>query len=131
MANDADARNRLGAMQLGATFGLFFLVLYLLRHRAEAVFLYLAVGSLVAAVFFYRFLIPVLKVWLRFGNLLNRVIGPLVFGLLFYVFLTPLALLRRLLGGKGLDVGLGPAGQSAWIDRGDKPFAPSEFEKQF
>jgi len=131
MSKVADYRIRLGAMQLAGAFALLFLVLHLLRHRTDPLFLYIAVACLVAGVFFYRLLTPVFRLWTRFGTLLNRVVGPVVFGLLFYVFLTPVALLRRLFGGKGMPTGFAPAGQSAWIERPDRPPAPAELERQF
>jgi hypothetical protein len=131
MSKVTDYQRRLGAMQLAGAFALLFLLLHLLRHRTDPLFLYIAVGCLVAGVFFYRLLTPVFRLWFRFGTILNKVIGPLVFGLLFYAFLTPIALLRRLLGGKGLPTGFAPPGESAWIERGDEPFRPAEFERQF
>ena len=131
MSKTTEYQNRLGAMQLGAAFALLFLVLHLLRHRTDPLFLWIAVVCLGAAVFFYRLLTPVLRVWMRFGNLLNKVIGPLVFGLLFYVFVTPVALLRRVLHGKGMAIGLAAKDESAWIDRTDEVFNPAAFEKQF
>jgi hypothetical protein len=131
MSKTSDYQTRLGAMQLAGAFALLFLLLHLLRHRSDPLFLYVAVVCLVAGVFFYRLLTPVFRLWFRLGTLLNKVVGPLVFGLLFYVFLTPVALLRRLFGGKGLPTGFARPGESAWIERGDEPFTPSEFERQF
>ena len=131
MSKASDYQTRLGSMQLAGAFALLFLALHLLRHRTEPLFLYIAVGCLVAGVFFYRLLAPVFRLWSRFGTLLNKVVGPVVFGLLFFVFLTPVALLRRLFGGKGLPTGFARPGESAWVERGDEPFAPAEFERQF
>jgi hypothetical protein len=128
----AEYRVRLGAMQMAGAFALLFLVLYL-WHRAPAgpLFLYLATGCLAAAVFFYRLLTPVFRLWMRFGTLLNRVIAPLVFGLLFYVVLTPMALLRRLFGGRSMPTGFARAGESAWVQRRQGPLAPAEFERPY
>ncbi len=131
MSKVSDYQTRLGSMQLAGAFALLFLVLHLLHQRSDPLFLHIAVGCLVLGVFFYRLLTPVFWLWSRFGTLLNKVIGPLVFGLLFYGFLTPIALLRRLAGGKGLPTGFAPPGESAWIKRGDEPFKPAEFERQF
>ena len=131
MSNTTDYENRLGAMQLAGAFALLFLVLHLLRHRPDSLFLYLAVGCLVAGVFFYRFLTPVFRLWFRLGTLLNKVAGPLVFGLVFFVFLTPVAWLRRLLGGKGMPTGFAAPEEDAWIQRRDAPFAPADFDRQF
>ena len=131
MSKTTDYQNRLGAMQLAGAFALLFLILHLMRHRTDSLFLYVALVCLVAGVFFYRLLTPVFRLWFRFGTLLNRVIGPVVFGLVFYLILTPVALLRRLFGGKGLPVGFAPEGQSAWIERPARPSTPAEFERQF
>jgi hypothetical protein len=131
MSKATDWQDRLGAMQLAAAFALLFLVLHLLRHRTDPLFLYIAVVCLVAGVFFYRSLTPVLRLWLRFGTLLNRVMGPLVFGLIFFVFLTPVALLRRLMGGKGMATGFAAPGESAWVERGDEPSTHTGLERQF
>ncbi len=128
----AEYRVRLGAMQMAGAFALLFLVLYL-GHRAPAgpLFLQLAAACLIAAVFFYRLLTPVFRLWMRFGTLLNKVIGPVVFGLLFFVILTPVAFLRRLFGGRGMPIGFAPRGESAWVDRGDRTITPGEFERPF
>ena len=44
-----------------------------------------------------KFLTPLNRSWLKFGELLGRVVSPLVMGLVYFVILTPIGLFMRLI----------------------------------
>lgn len=41
---------------------------------------------------------PVYRGWMRFGQLLNRIVSPVVLGVLFFGIFTPVALVLRIIG---------------------------------
>ena len=41
-------------------------------------------------------LLPLNKLWMRFGLLLGKIISPLVLGMIFFLIFTPIAVLMRL-----------------------------------
>ena len=62
------------------------------------------IWSLVIAIIFLilgllnsKFLTPLNRSWLKFGELLGRVVSPLVMGLVYFVILTPIGLFMRLI----------------------------------
>ena len=44
-----------------------------------------------------RFLTPLNKLWIKFGELLGRVISPIVMGAIFFLIVTPIGLFMRLI----------------------------------
>lgn len=71
---------------------------------------------------------PANRLWLRFGALLSRVTTPVVMGFVFFVLLTPVAILRRMLGGDPLHRKRDATARSYWTPR-DPP--PSSMRNQF
>ena len=62
------------------------------------------IWSLVIAIIFLtlgllnsRFLTPLNKLWIKFGELLGRVISPIVMGAIFFLIVTPIGLFMRLI----------------------------------
>ena len=43
-------------------------------------------------------LLPVNKLWMRFGLLLGMLVSPIVLGVIFFVLFTPIAIVTRLIG---------------------------------
>ena len=44
------------------------------------------------------FLTPLKKVWIKFGDLLGKIIAPLVMSLVYFFILTPISLIVRIFG---------------------------------
>ena len=62
------------------------------------------IWSLVIAIIFLtlglldsRFLTPLNKLWIKFGEFLGRVISPIVMGAIFFLLVTPIGLFMRLI----------------------------------
>ena len=74
-----------------------------------------------------KLLLPLNKIWFKFGILLGNFIAPIVMGLIFFIILTPISLLLRILG-KDLLKTKFLKNSSYWIHR-DKDMG--SMKKQF
>jgi len=78
-----------------------------------------------------RLLVPLNKLWFRFGLLLHRVVSPLVMGLIFFLTITPIGLLMRTIGKRPLDLGFDRSVKSYWVYRTPPSPAPDTMKRQF
>ena len=120
------------------TFGFFFTFIF---ATAAAYFYYSANTSwayvfiLAASLFMLVTLIksdallPVNKLWMRFGLLLGMIVSPIVLGLIFFGLFTPIAMLMRLSGRDELRLKFTQKG-SHWISR-EEPIKSESFKRQF
>lgn len=74
-------------------------------------------------------LLPLNKLWMRFGLLLGMIVNPMVLGVIFFGLFTPIAALMRLTGRDELRLKFSPK-TSHWIARSE-PMRPESFKKQF
>ena len=74
-------------------------------------------------------LIPLNKLWMRFGLLLGMIVSPIVLGVIFFGLFTPYALVMRLTGRDELRLKLDEK-TSHWIIRYD-PITSESFKHQF
>ena len=74
-------------------------------------------------------LLPLNKLWMRFGFLLGVIVSPVVLGVIFYTMFTPLACLMRLRGRDELNLRLKKR-STYWVKRGIDGVSGS-FEQQF
>ena len=74
-------------------------------------------------------LLPLNKLWMRFGLLLGMIVSPIVLGLIFFGLFTPIAILMRLSGRDELRLKCTQK-ESHWILRGD-PIKSVSFKHQF
>ena len=74
-------------------------------------------------------LLPLNKLWMRFGLLLGIIVNPIVFGLIFFGLFTPVATLMRLSGRDELRLKFTQK-KSHWITRSE-PIKSESFENQF
>jgi hypothetical protein len=61
---------------------------------------------------------PVYRGWMGFARALSRVTTPIFMGLVYFLVITPIALLRRAVGGNPLRAHRGATG---WVDRRQAP----------
>lgn len=73
---------------------------------------------------------PFNQIWMKFGDLLHRVMNPVILGLLFFVFITPFAALARLFGWRPLPLRFEPGTSTYWIERNPDD-ASSSMNQQF
>lgn len=90
------------------------------------------VWSLIAALVFLLLalvipglLAPANRLWMRFGELLHRIVSPVSLGIVFYLTVMPTGMIMRLLGKDLLRLRFDPAADSYWIKR-DPPGPEAE-----
>ena len=74
-------------------------------------------------------LLPLNKLWMRFGLLLGMIVSPIVLGTIFFGLFTPIAMLMRLSGRDELRLKF-TRKASHWISRGE-PIESESFKQQF
>ena len=74
-------------------------------------------------------LLPLNKLWIRFGLLLGMVVSPIVLGIIFFGLFTPIAVVMRLSGRDELRLKFTQK-ESHWISRGE-PIKSESFKNQF
>ena len=74
-------------------------------------------------------LLPLNKLWMRFGLLLGIIVSPIILGIIFFGLFTPIAILMRLSGRDELRL-KSTQKASHWIVRGD-PIKSESFKRQF
>jgi hypothetical protein len=75
------------------------------------------------------FLLPLNKLWMRFGLFLGMIINPIVLGVLFFGVFTPIAFVMRLRGRDELRLKFKKE-TSYWISR-NEPIKAESFKQQF
>ena len=77
-----------------------------------------------------RYLNRITKLWLRFGDILGRVVSPITLGLIFFILITPIGMLTRLFGRDELLLKR-TTKRSYWLMRNKNNEKFNSFEKQF
>ena len=67
-----------------------------------------------------KLLYPFNLIWVKFGELIGKIVAPLVMALIFFIILTPIGLFLRLIGKDLLNVKLNN-NKTYWIKRDKKP----------
>ena len=78
-----------------------------------------------------RLLAPLNRLWLRFGDLLHRIVSPIALAILFYGVVTPTGLLMRLFGKDALRLRFDREAKSYWIAREPPGPPPESLKDQF
>jgi len=74
-------------------------------------------------------LLPLNKLWMKFGILLGKIVSPIIMGIIFFGIFTPIAILMRLFRRDELRLSFKKK-KTHWINRKDiKEF--DTFKKQF
>ena len=76
-----------------------------------------------------KLLLPLNKLWMRFGLMLGMIVSPIVLGVIFFGLFTPIATLMRLSGRDELKLKLSRKA-SHWISRSE-PIKSKSFKNQF
>lgn len=71
------------------------------------------------------------RAWMKFGEMLHRIVSPIVLGAMYFVVLTPFAVVMRLFGRDALQRRLDPNARTYWIDRTPPGPAPDSLPHQF
>ena len=93
------------------------------------VFITAALVFLFVTLFKRDALLPLNKLWMRFGLLLGMIVSPIVLGIIFFGLFTPIAMLMRVSGRDELGLKFTQK-SSHWISRGE-PIKSDSFKHQF
>jgi hypothetical protein len=74
---------------------------------------------------------PLNRVWMKFGDLLHRVVSPVVLGVIFYGVFTPIGFVMRMAGRDTMKRKFKPAAPTYWIGRNPPGPAADSFRDQF
>ena len=61
---------------------------------------------------------PVYRAWMGFAHALSRITTPIFMGIVYFLVITPIAVVRRAVGGNPLRAHSGATG---WVNRQDAP----------
>ena len=93
-------------------------------------FLGVSVVFILTALLKADLLLPLNKLWMRFGMLLGMVISPIVLGIIFFGLFTPISIMMKIFGRDELRLKLGVRA-SHWKEK-ESPRPPAEsFKNQF
>ena len=67
-----------------------------------------------------KLLYPLNLIWVKFGELIGKIVAPFVMALIFFLILTPIGLFLRLIGKDLLNIKLNNT-KTYWIKRDKKP----------
>ena len=107
------------------SFGLLFFIVFLalalwpLTKKGE-INIYLisiALIFLVLGLLNSKILSPLNKAWIKFGEILGRVIAPLVMAIVYFLILTPISLIVRLFGKDLIGMKFSNDIKSYWVKR--------------
>ena len=107
------------------SFGLLFFIVFLafafwLLIKKGEINLYLISISLIFLILGLlnsKILTPLNKSWIKFGELLGRIIAPIVMGIVYFIILTPISLLVRLFGKDLIGMKFNKNLKTYWIKR--------------
>ena len=119
-------------------FGFFFTFVFAIaatyfHYSANVSWAYVFIGA--ALIFLFVTLIksdallPLNRLWMRFGILLGMIVSPIVLGIIFFGMFTPIAFLMRLSGRDELRLKFANK-TSHWISRSE-PIKSDSFNNQF
>jgi len=113
-------------------FGWTFTVLFLLVGAFYYPWL-MAVGAVLAVVTLTRahWLAPLKGAWMKFGELLNRVVSPVVMGVIYFTVFTPVAIVMRLAKRDALERSYDAAAPTYWKRRDPPGPADDSFKNLF
>jgi hypothetical protein len=119
----------------GWTFTGFFLLVGAsgLWHGGAHTVYVLALAAVMALVTLTRaaWLAPLNRAWMKFGELMGKVVSPLVLGAIFYAVFTPTGYVMRLFGRDAMCRRWDPAAPTYWVKREPPGPADDSFRNMF
>ena len=107
-------------------FGVFFSIIFLFLgwyfYSEKTIFLcyfliFLSGIFLIITIFNSKILLPLNKLWMKFGLFLGSIIAPLVMGIVYFMVVTPVGLIMRSLGKDLLRIKKNKSASTYWIAR--------------
>ena len=106
-------------------FGLLFFAVFLIiglwplinGESPRIVFFIIGLIFLILGLVNSKILTPLNKAWVKFGELLGKIIAPIVMAGVYFIVLTPISIIVRLFGKDLLKVKFSDKSKSYWIKR--------------
>ena len=106
------------------SFGILFFVVFLgfglwpltKNQPVNLILISIAIIFLILGIINSKILSPLNNLWVKFGELLGRIIAPIVMALVYFLILTPISLLVRVFGKDLLELKFSKK-NSYWINR--------------
>ena len=120
-------------------FGLFFSLVFLLiifyfyynyNYNLAYFFIFLSVIFISITIIQDSLLLPLNKLWMRFGFILSIFISPIVYGLIFFSIFTPIGLFMKIIGRDELQL-KNIKRKTYWKEKIYKNNRYESFENQF
>tara|TARA_B100001248_G_C27217641_1_gene378790 strand:+ start:338 stop:706 length:369 start_codon:yes stop_codon:yes gene_type:complete len=111
-------------MSSNRSFGLLFFIVFFiiglwpLKNNLETNYIFIGISIifLILGVLNSKILTPFNKIWVKFGELLGRIIAPIVMAIVYFFILTPISLILRVFGKDLLNLKFSKE-KSYWIKR--------------
>tara|TARA_A100001015_G_C15023558_1_gene729276 strand:+ start:167 stop:565 length:399 start_codon:yes stop_codon:yes gene_type:complete len=119
-------------------FGFFFTVIFLITFvyffivdaiLISSIFVLISIVLFLVTIFKEDFLLPLNKLWMRFGFLIGIIVSPIVLGAIFFFLFTPIAIFMKLFGRDELCLKL-KVKKTHWINY-EKTKPTQSFKNQF
>ena len=115
-------------MSSNRSFGILFFLVFLLiglwplinQGNPRQIFIIFSLIFLVLGILNSKILTPFNKLWIKFGEILGRVIAPIVMAIIYFIVLTPISLIVRLFGKDLLNLRFINNKETYWINRDKK-----------
>ena len=115
-------------MSSNRSFGILFFLVFLLiglwplinQGNPRQIFIIFSLIFLVLGILNSKILTPFNKLWIKFGEILGRVIAPIVMAIIYFIVLTPISLIVRLFGKDLLNLRFIKNKETYWINRDKK-----------
>ena len=119
----------------GFLFGSIFLIIAIYfifqkNNYFSLISLLLSFSFLILSIFKPTLLLPLNRLWMRFGFLLSLIVNPIVLGLIFFVLITPIGIISRLFGRDELKLKL-KENNSYWVVTNSNNNIKKSFKQQF
>ena len=109
------------------SFGILFFIVFLLvaiwpvleSGSIRVWSLVISIIFLILGIINSKILTPLKSGWIKFGEILGKVIAPIVMGFIYFIIITPIGILIRLLGKDLLNIKYNKD-KSYWIKRDEK-----------
>ena len=124
-------RNKTFGLFFAAVFGLIGTYLFLDGVITGAFFSFsLSLLFGITALIKARVLLPLNKLWMRFGFILGMIVSPLVLGIIFFGMFMPISMITRLFGRDELHLKV-EVKATHWIFRESQAISANMFRNQF
>ena len=107
------------------SFGILFFIVFLgfglwpitYEDKPNIYLLIISIIFLILGLINSKLLSPLNSIWIKFGELLGKIIAPMVMAIVFFIILTPISLIVRLFGNDLLGLKFTKKIKTYWIKR--------------